>query len=117
MDGLPGLATVFKEEFTAAKVQRCQVHVARNVLCKTPKAAKKPTGPFVRPCLITSLLAHLSKKLQKSTTRNYYKFFCMPLMMSGDFGHNNELSKETGTQCTEIVDLGFVRLAYFAVNC
>lgn len=34
MDGLPGLMTVFEEEFTSAKIQRCQVHVARNVLCK-----------------------------------------------------------------------------------
>jgi len=36
MDGLPGLETVFKEEFSQAKVQRCQVHVARNVLAKVP---------------------------------------------------------------------------------
>jgi putative transposase len=41
MDGLPGLSTVFSEEFPNAKVQRCQVHVARDVLCKTPKAAKQ----------------------------------------------------------------------------
>jgi putative transposase len=34
MDGLSGLMTVFEEEFPSAKVQRCQVHVARNVLCK-----------------------------------------------------------------------------------
>jgi len=37
MDGLPGLDKVFKEEFRNAKVQRCQVHVARNVLCKVPR--------------------------------------------------------------------------------
>jgi putative transposase len=41
MDGLPGLETVFKEEFPKAKVQRCQVHVARNVLAKVPKKLKK----------------------------------------------------------------------------
>jgi putative transposase len=40
MDGLPGLMTVFKEEFTNAKIQRCQVHVSRNVLCKVPHSAK-----------------------------------------------------------------------------
>ena len=34
MDGLPGLEKVFKEEFPKAKVQRCQVHVARNVLAR-----------------------------------------------------------------------------------
>lgn len=36
MDGLPGLEKVIKEEFTKAKVQRCQVHVARNVPAKVP---------------------------------------------------------------------------------
>ena len=36
MDGLPGIETVFKEEFTQAKTQRCQVQVARNVLAKVP---------------------------------------------------------------------------------
>ena len=41
MDGLPGLETVFKEEFAHAKTQRCQVHVARNVLAKVPKKLKK----------------------------------------------------------------------------
>jgi len=41
MDGLPGLEKVFKEEFSKAKVQRCQVHVARNVLAKVPKKLKK----------------------------------------------------------------------------
>ena len=40
MDGLPGLMKVFYEEFPKAKVQRCQVHVARNVLCKVPKKLK-----------------------------------------------------------------------------
>jgi len=37
MDGLPGLETVFREEFPQAKTQRCQVHVARNILAKIPK--------------------------------------------------------------------------------
>lgn len=32
MDGLAGLEKVFQEEFSGAKTQRCQVHVARNVL-------------------------------------------------------------------------------------
>ena len=39
-DGLPSLETIFKEEFTHAKTQRCQVHVARNVLAKVPKKLK-----------------------------------------------------------------------------
>lgn len=48
MDGLPGLSAVFSEEFPNAKVQRCQVHVARNVLCKTPKAAKQKVADSMR---------------------------------------------------------------------
>ena len=39
MDGLPGLEKVFKEEFPNAEVQRCQVHVARNVLAKGTQAS------------------------------------------------------------------------------
>jgi len=34
MDGLPGLEKVFQEEFPYAKIQRCQVHVAKNVIAK-----------------------------------------------------------------------------------
>ena len=41
MDGLPGLETVFKEEFSKAKVQRCQVHLAANVLAKVPEKVEK----------------------------------------------------------------------------
>jgi len=41
MDGLSGLESVFKEEFPRAKVQRCQVHVARNVLAKVPQKFKQ----------------------------------------------------------------------------
>ena len=40
MDGLPGLEKVFKEEFRSAKVQRCTVHVERNVLVKVPKSRR-----------------------------------------------------------------------------
>ena len=36
MDGLSGLETVFREEFSRAQIQRCQVHVARNVRAKVP---------------------------------------------------------------------------------
>ncbi len=41
MDGLPGLEKVFRKEFPNVKVQRCQVHVARNVLAKAPRKFKK----------------------------------------------------------------------------
>jgi len=48
MDGLPGLMTVFREEFCKAKVQRCQVHIARNVLCKVSKNQKKEVADQLR---------------------------------------------------------------------
>jgi len=54
MDGLPGLERVFKEEFSQAKVQRCQVHVARNVLAKVPKKLKKDVADQVRSIFYAS---------------------------------------------------------------
>jgi len=48
MDGLPGLETVFREEFPNAKVQRCQVHAARNVLAKVPKKFKQDVADDLR---------------------------------------------------------------------
>ena len=54
MDGLSGLEMVFKEEFPNAKVQRCQVHVARNVLAKVPKKLKKNIGDEVRSIFYAS---------------------------------------------------------------
>ena len=54
MDGLPGLERVFKEEFTNAKVQRCQVHVARNVLAKVPKKFKKDVADDLRSVFYAS---------------------------------------------------------------
>ena len=54
MDGLPGLETVFKEEFSHANVQRCQVHVARNVLAKVPKKVKKSVADDMRSIFYAS---------------------------------------------------------------
>ena len=54
MDGLTGLEKVFKEEFTKAKVQRCQVHVSRNVLAKTPKKLKKAVADEIRSIFYAS---------------------------------------------------------------
>jgi putative transposase len=54
MDGLPGLERIFKEEFTNAKVQRCQVHVARNVLAKVPKKFKKAVADDLRSIFYAS---------------------------------------------------------------
>jgi putative transposase len=44
MDGLPGLATAFREAFPRARVARCWVHKARNVL---PLVAKRLQTGFV----------------------------------------------------------------------
>jgi len=54
MDGLPGLEKVFKEEFPKAKVQRCQVHVAKNVLAKVPQKLKKKVADDLRSIFYAS---------------------------------------------------------------
>ena len=54
MDGLRGLESVFKEEFPHAKVQRCQVHVARNVLAKVPGKLKKAVADDLRSIFYAS---------------------------------------------------------------
>jgi putative transposase len=54
MDGLPGLERIFKEEFAKAKVQRCQIHVARNVLAKVPRKLKKIIGDEIRSIFYAS---------------------------------------------------------------
>ncbi|MBW1941474.1 MAG: IS256 family transposase [Deltaproteobacteria bacterium] len=54
MDGLPGLEKVFKEEFPKAKVQRCQVHVASNVLAKVPRKLKKAVADDMRSIFYAS---------------------------------------------------------------
>jgi len=37
MDGLPGLASAFREAFPSARTARCWVHKARNVFTKVPR--------------------------------------------------------------------------------
>jgi putative transposase len=54
MDGLTGLETVFKEEFPAARIQRCQVHVARNVLAKVPRKLKQTVADDMRSIFYAS---------------------------------------------------------------
>jgi len=54
MDGLPGLERVFMEEFPQAKVQRCQVHVARNILAKVPQKLKKTIADEIRSIFYAS---------------------------------------------------------------
>ena len=54
MDGLPGLEKVFAEEFPNARIQRCQVHVARNVLAKVPQKLKKEVADDLRSIFYAS---------------------------------------------------------------
>lgn len=54
MDGLPGLEKVFREEFPRSKVQRCQVHVARNVLAKVPQKLKQKVADNLRSIFYAS---------------------------------------------------------------
>ncbi len=66
MDGLPGLEKVFKEEFPKAKVQRCQVHVARNVLAKVPRKLKQAVADDMRSIFYAS---------SKTKAREFFKEF------------------------------------------
>lgn len=54
MDGLPGLEKVFGEEFPKAGIQRCQVHVARNVLAKVPRKLKQAVADDMRSVFYAS---------------------------------------------------------------
>ena len=54
MDGLPGLEKVFTEEFPQSRVQRCQVHVARNVLAKVPRKFKQAVADGMRSIFYAS---------------------------------------------------------------
>lgn len=54
MDGLPGLEKVFREEFPQGKVQRCQVHVVRNVLAKVPQKLKQNLADDIRSIFYAS---------------------------------------------------------------
>ena len=54
MDGLSGLEKVFQEEFPHGKIQRCQVHVAKNVLTKVPRNLKKDVADDLRSIFYAS---------------------------------------------------------------
>jgi len=68
MDGLSGLEKVFGEEFPNAKVQRCQVHVARNVLAKVPHKLKKAVADDLRSIFYAS-----SKEKADEFYRGFYE--------------------------------------------
>jgi len=54
MDGLSGLEKVFEEEFFHAKIQRCQVHVAKNVIAKVPRKLKREVADDLRSIFYAS---------------------------------------------------------------
>ena len=54
MDGLSGLEKVFREEFYNSSVQRCQVHLARNILSKVPVKHKKEVADDLRSIFYAS---------------------------------------------------------------
>ena len=54
MDGLSGLEKVFSDEFSNAKIQRCQVHVSRNVLSKVPHSKKQEVADKLRDIFYAS---------------------------------------------------------------
>jgi putative transposase len=54
MDGLSGLEKIFEDEFPHAKIQRCQVHVAKNVLAKVPRKLKKEVADDLRSIFYAS---------------------------------------------------------------
>jgi putative transposase len=69
MDGLTGLEKVFKEEFTQARVQRCQVHVARNVLAKVPQKVKAAVAADLRSIFYASSKAKALESFQNLQAR------------------------------------------------
>ena len=66
MDGLPGLEKIFSEEFRNAKIQRCQVHMARNVLAKVPMRLKKAVADDIRTIFYAS---------SKKKAKEYFELF------------------------------------------
>jgi len=66
MDGLAGLEKVFLEEFKNSKVQRCQVHLARNVLAKCPHKIKQEVADDLRSIFYAS---------SKKKADEFYKVF------------------------------------------
>jgi putative transposase len=66
MDGLSGLEKVFKGEFSRAKVQRCQVHVNRNVLAKVPRKLKQEVADDIRSVFYAST---------KEKAKNFFRQF------------------------------------------
>ncbi|MFQ5780115.1 MAG: IS256 family transposase [Nitrospiria bacterium] len=69
MDGLSGLEKVFLEEFPKAKVQGCQVHVARNVLAKVPRVQKQAVADDLRSIFYASSYKKAKEQWHQFHTR------------------------------------------------
>ncbi len=54
MDGLKGLESVFTDEFKNAETQRCQVHLARNVMTKCPHKIRDKVADDLRSIFYAS---------------------------------------------------------------
>lgn len=67
MDGLIGLEKVFQDEFPNAKIQRCQVHIARNVLSKVPSKAKKKVSEQNERYFLFSKQIRVNKEFKRRT--------------------------------------------------
>ena len=74
MDGLQRLEKVFCEEFTNAKVQRCIVHVMRNVITKAPKTMRQ---------VVTDSLRDIFYAIDRKTATERYDDFVKTLILSG----------------------------------
>lgn len=64
LDGLPGMEKVFEEEFSNAQIQRCQVHLARNVLAKVPRKIKEEVADSLRDIFYASSRAKAMNHLE-----------------------------------------------------
>jgi putative transposase len=69
MDGLTGLERVFKEEFPKSRIQRCQVHVARNVLAKVPHKLKRAVADDLKSIFYASSKARALEFSQEFKNR------------------------------------------------
>lgn len=66
MGELPSLVKVLQEEFNNAKTQRCQVHIARNVLAKVPRSQKR---------MITDEMRSIFYAMTKKKSLEFYEAF------------------------------------------
>ncbi|MCL4542902.1 MAG: transposase [Deltaproteobacteria bacterium] len=109
MDGLSGLEKVFKEEFYNSSVQRCQVHLARNVLSKVQVKHKKEVADGLRSIFYAtskdkameffkefknkydkdfpSAVKSLSNSIDSSIIRHARKFCYLKWILGGALNH------------------------------